>query len=200
MKSRKADIKRTTSETKISLGLDLDGTGEAQVATGIRFLDHLLASLAKHARFDLKLTCKGDLEIDDHHSAEDCGIALGQAVSGALGDCSGITRFGSAYAPLDEALSRAVVDISGRPFADVNLGLTREKLGELACENVPHVLTSFAVAAGLTLHVDVLKGVNDHHRAESAFKAVALALKQAAALSGHADVPSTKGTIERGKR
>jgi imidazoleglycerol-phosphate dehydratase len=198
MKQRKAEIERTTSETKISLRLDLDGTGEARIASGIGFLDHMLAALAKHARFDLLLTCAGDLEIDDHHSAEDCGIALGQALNRALGDRSGIKRFGSAYAPLDEALARAVVDISGRPFADVDLGLTREKLGELSCENVAHVLTSFAFAGGVTLHVDVLKGINDHHRAESAFKAVALALKDAVAASGHDDVPSTKGTIERG--
>jgi imidazoleglycerol-phosphate dehydratase len=198
MRSRQAQIARTTSETTISLQLELDGTGEVQVGTGIGFLDHLLITLAKHARIDLQLTCEGDLRIDDHHTAEDCGIALGQAVSRALGDRSGIKRFGFAHAPLDDALARAVVDISGRPFADVSLGLTREKLGELACENVGHVLQSFAVTCGVTLHVDVLKGANDHHRAESAFKAVALALKEAIADSGHTDVPSTKGKIERG--
>jgi imidazoleglycerol-phosphate dehydratase len=123
---------------------------------------------------------------------------MGQALGRALGDRSGIKRFGFAYAPLDEALARAVVDISGRPLADLNLGLTREKLGELACENVGHVLRSFAFTGGITLHVDVLKGINDHHRAESAFKAVALALKDAIAYSGQGDLPSTKGTIERG--
>jgi imidazoleglycerol-phosphate dehydratase len=200
VKTRQAEIIRRTKETSISLQLDLDGQGEAQIKTGIGFLDHLLVSLAKHARIDLRLTCEGDLRVDDHHSAEDCGIAIGQALGQALGDRSGIRRFGFAYAPLDEALARAVVDISGRPFADVNLRLAREKLGELACENVGHVLQSVAFASGITLHVDVLKGINDHHRAESAFKAVALALKDAVAESGHVDVPSTKGTIERGKK
>ena len=197
MKARQADIARKTKETTISLQLDLDGRGEAQIETGIGFLDHLLVILAKHARIDLRLTCEGDLKVDDHHSAEDCGLAIGQALSRALGDRSGIKRFGFAYAPLDEALARAVVDLSGRPFADVSLRLTREKLGELSCENVAHVLQSFAFAGGITLHVDVLKGINDHHRAESAFKAVALALKDAIANSGHVDVPSTKGTIEQ---
>jgi len=197
VKARQADIARKTKETTISLQLDLDGRGEAQIETGIGFLDHLLVILAKHARIDLRLTCEGDLKVDDHHSAEDCGLAIGQALSRALGDRSGIKRFGFAYAPLDEALARAVVDLSGRPFADVSLRLTREKLGELSCENVAHVLQSFAFAGGITLHVDVLKGINDHHRAESAFKAVALALKDAIANSGHVDVPSTKGTIEQ---
>ncbi len=200
MKTRKAEVERETQETAIALQLDLDGTGKIEIGTGIGFLDHLLTTVVKHARADLRLTCKGDLRIDDHHTAEDCGIAFGKAVDRALGDRSGIVRFGSAYAPLDEALARAVVDISGRPFADVNLGLVREKLGELACENVSHVLRSFALAAGITLHVDVLKGANDHHRAESAFKAFALALRQAISYSGHDDVPSTKGAIERGTK
>ena len=195
MTPREAVIDRRTKETEISVRLNLDGTGAAEVATGIGFLDHLLDALAKHARFDLELSCKGDLLIDDHHTAEDCGLTLGTALQQALGSRVGIRRFGYAYAPLDEALARAVVDISGRPFADVNLGLTRERLGELSCENIPHVLSSLASTAGLTLHVDVLKGENDHHRAEAAFKAVALALREAVEVSGFDDVPSTKGSL-----
>ncbi len=195
MTPREAVVDRRTQETEISVRLNLDGTGAAQVSTGIGFLDHLLAALAKHARFDLELGCKGDLLIDDHHTAEDCGLTLGTALQQALGPRVGIRRFGYAYAPLDEALARAVVDISGRPFTDVNLGLTRERLGELSCENIPHVLSSLASTAGLTLHVDVLKGENDHHRAEAAFKAVALALRAAVEASGFDDVPSTKGSL-----
>ena len=195
MTPREAVIDRRTKETEISVRLSLDGSGAAEVATGIGFLDHLLDALAKHARFDLELSCQGDLLIDDHHTAEDCGLTLGTALQQALGSRVGIRRFGYAYAPLDEALARAVVDISGRPFADVNLGLTRERLGELSCENIPHVLSSLASTAGLTLHVDVLKGENDHHRAEAAFKAVALALREAVEASGFDDVPSTKGSL-----
>jgi len=191
---RRAEVRRTTRETEIVLALALDGTGAADVRTGIGFLDHLLTALACHARFDLSLACSGDLQVDDHHTAEDCALALGQAFDRALGDRSGIARFGSAMAPLDEALARAVVDLSGRPFALVDLGLTRERLGGLACENVSHVLSSLATAARVTLHVDVLRGVNDHHRAEAAFKAVALALRQAASRDGWA-VPSTKGVL-----
>jgi imidazoleglycerol-phosphate dehydratase len=195
MTSRNATIERKTNETEIRVTVELDGTGQADVQTDIGFLDHLLDALARHSRFDLELRCKGDLQVDDHHTAEDCGLALGAVIREALGDRVGIERFGSAYAPLDEALARAVVDISGRPFAAIDLGLTRERLGELSCENIPHVLSSLATAAGLTLHVDVLRGDNDHHRAEAAFKAVALALRAAVRRSGFDDVPSTKGTI-----
>ena len=193
--ARKATIERKTNETEISVTLDLDGTGQADIQTGIGFLDHLLDALARRGRFDIQLRCKGDLHIDDHHTAEDCGLALGAVIREALGDRVGIARFGSAYAPLDDGLARAVIDISGRPFAAIELGLTRERLGELSCENIPHVLSSLATAAELTLHVDVLKGDNDHHRAEAAFKAFALALRAAVRPSGFADVPSTKGTI-----
>ena len=195
MTPRSATIERKTNETEISGTLALDGMGASNVQTGIGFLDHMLDALARHARFDLELRCKGDLEIDDHHTAEDCGLALGNALQEALGDRVGIARFGYTYALLDEALARAVVDISGRPFARINLGLTRERLGELSCENIPHLLSSLATAAGITLHVDVLKGDNDHHRAEAAFKAVALALRAAVGASGFDDIPSTKGTI-----
>jgi len=195
MTSRNATIERKTNETEIRVTLELDGTGQADVQTDIGFLDHLLDALTRHGRFDLELRCEGDLQVDDHHTAEDCGLALGAVIREALGDRVGIERFGSAYAPLDEALARAVVDVSGRPFAAIDLGLTRERLGELSCENIPHVLSSLATAAGLTLHVDVLRGDNDHHRAEAAFKAVALALRAAVRPSGFDDVPSTKGTI-----
>lgn len=196
MTVREGVITRRTKETEITIRLNLDGRGNAAVSSGIGFLDHLLDAMAKHARFDLELSCTGDLHIDDHHTAEDCGLALGMALRQALGSLVGIRRFGDACAPLDEALARAVVDISGRPFADVNLGLARERLGELSCENIPHFLSSMASAAGITLHVDVLKGENDHHKAEAAFKAVALALRASVGPSGFDDVPSTKGTLE----
>ncbi len=192
---RRARVSRTTGETAIELTLDLDGRGMSSVATGIGFLDHLLTALAKHARFDLALTCRGDLHVDDHHTAEDCALALGSAVDQALGERRGIRRFGSAHAPLDEALARAVVDLSGRPCAVVDLGLVRESIGGLSTENVTHVVSSFATAARAAVHLDVLRGMNDHHRAEAAFKAMALALREAVALDMHDDVPSTKGVL-----
>ncbi len=195
MSARTAMVTRTTRETSIRLTLDLDGTGKATIKTGIGFLDHLLDALARHARFDLALICEGDLQVDDHHTAEDCALALGEAIDRALTERRGVNRFGWALVPLDEALARAVVDLSGRPFADVSLGLRREAMGGLACENIPHLLRSLATASQLTLHVDVLKGENDHHRAEAAVKATALALRQAVARSGFDDVPSTKGTL-----
>ncbi len=195
MSARTAMVTRTTRETSIRLTLDLDGTGKATIKTGIGFLDHLLDALARHARFDLALICEGDLQVDDHHTAEDCALALGEAIDRALTERRGVNRFGWALVPLDEALARAVVDLSGRPFADVSLGLRREAIGGLACENIPHLLRSLATASQLTLHVDVLKGENDHHRAEAAVKATALALRQAVARSGFDDVPSTKGTL-----
>ena len=192
---RIATIERTTSETSLAVRLDLDGSGRADVSTGIGFLDHLLTALARHGRMDLSLACTGDLHVDDHHTAEDAATALGMAMDAALGDRRGITRFGWALVPLDESLARVSIDLSGRPFADVELGLRRDAIGGLACENVAHVLRSLATAARLTLHVDVLKGTNDHHRAEAAFKGVALALRQAVAPSGFDDVPSTKGVL-----
>ena len=198
MSNRSALIERDTRETRIRVRLDLDGSGQCEIATGIGFLDHLLDALTRHSRMDLELECAGDVHIDDHHSVEDCSLAIGAAIDQALGDRVGIQRFGHAYAPLDEALARAVVDVSGRPFAEVNLDLRRERLGALACENIGHALRSVATAARLTLHVDMLKGENDHHRAEAAFKATALAMRQAFARSGFDDVPSTKGVIEGG--
>lgn len=195
MTPRAATVTRSTRETAVSATLLLDGTGKADVNTGIGFLDHLLETLARHARFDLTLSCRGDVAVDDHHSAEDSALALGGALDQALGERRGVTRFGWAYAPLDEALARAVVDLSGRPFADVALDLERETIGGLACQNIPHLFRSLATAARLTLHVNVLTGENDHHKAEAAVKALALALRQAVAPSGFDDVPSTKGTL-----
>ncbi|MCE2883126.1 MAG: imidazoleglycerol-phosphate dehydratase [Planctomycetaceae bacterium] len=153
---RSARVSRQTSETRVIVALCLDGTGRATVDTGIGFLDHMLAALATHARIDLELSCEGDLEVDDHHTAEDCALALGVALDQALGTREGVTRFGSAYAPLDEALARAVVDLATRPNASIGLGLRRERLGTLSCENIPHFLSSLATSARLTLHVDVL--------------------------------------------
>ena len=195
MTLRRAKIERKTTETEVALSLDLDGTGRATVSTGIGFLDHLLTALAKHARFDLELRCQGDLHVDDHHTAEDCALALGAAIDRALGDRRGIARFAFAFAPLDEALARVVVDLSGRPFAAVDLGLRRDAIGGLSCENVAHLLKSLAMASRLTLHASVLCGDNDHHRAEAAFKALALALRRAVLRDGSADVPSTKGVL-----
>ncbi|MGI9418193.1 MAG: imidazoleglycerol-phosphate dehydratase HisB [Geminicoccaceae bacterium] len=192
---RSSTVSRTTSETAIELRLTLDGAGDADIRTGIGFLDHMLTAFAKHARFDLHLRCQGDLEVDDHHTAEDCALALGQALDQALGDRRGIIRFAHAYAPLDEALARVVVDLSGRPSAVVDLGLKRERIGDLSAENVGHVFISLAMASRTTLHVDVLRGENDHHRAEAAFKAAALAFRQAVTRDGSGQVPSTKGVL-----
>ncbi|KAJ9643072.1 imidazoleglycerol-phosphate dehydratase [Coniosporium tulheliwenetii] len=200
---RSATINRDTNETKIQLSLNLDGgaledafessaNGEAKghaaqtsksqtidVDSGIGFLDHMIHALAKHAGWSLRIRCRGDLHIDDHHTAEDTFIALGTAFKSALGSITGLARFGSAYCPLDEALSRAVVDLSNRPFSVINLGLRREKIGDLSTEMLPHCLQSFAQGAAITMHVDCVRGENDHHRAESAFKALAVALRQA---------------------
>ncbi len=154
----------------------------------------MLHALAKHGGMSLTLACEGDLWIDDHHTAEDCALALGAAFKKALGPVKGIKRYGTGHAPLDEALSRAVIDISSRPYCVAELGLKREKIGDLSCEMIPHVFHSFAMEAGVTLHVDCLRGDNDHHRSESAFKALALAIKEAISRTGTDDVPSTKGT------
>jgi imidazoleglycerol-phosphate dehydratase len=197
--SRRASVQRNTNETRITVELDIDGKGEfaTEIATGIGFLDHMFHALAKHGHFDLQLKCSGDLHIDDHHTSEDCAIAFGMALDKALGTRAGIQRWGSAHCPLDEALARAVVDISGRPYSVVDLGFTREKIGDLSAEMIPHVLDSIATSARISVHVDVLRGVNNHHRAESAFKALAVALRQAVAIdqSRLNVVPSTKGVL-----
>lgn len=192
---RQAEVSRKTAETSITARLDLDGSGEVQVNTGLPFLDHMITALFRHAGFDLSLNAQGDLEIDDHHTVEDCGIVLGQALREALGDKRGIVRFGSAYAPLDEALARCVLDLSGRPWPIIACGFRREMLGSVATENLTHFLESFAIAAAMNLHVDVLRGRNDHHRAEAAFKATALALRAAVARRGDDRVPSTKEVL-----
>lgn len=193
--TRTATVTRKTRETEIGATVTLDGTGKAEISTGLRFLDHLFDGLTRHSRMDVALRCTGDLDVDDHHTAEDCALALGEAFDKALGDKRGIYRFGYAYAPLDEALARAVLDLSGRPYAYVDLGLRREKVGDIATEMIGHALNSFAMAAKLTLHVELIRGQNDHHRAEAAFKALALALRMAVSSAGHDDVPSTKGVL-----
>jgi imidazoleglycerol phosphate dehydratase HisB len=191
---RNAVIDRTTRETRIRGSLELDGAGRVRVDSGIGFLDHMLTALAFHAGWDLELECHGDLEVDDHHTAEDCSLAVGEALDRAIGDRAGIARFGAAHAPLDEALARTVIDLSGRPWPEIHLGLNRETLGGLACENITHVFVSLAMAARCALHVDVLRGANDHHRAEAAFKATALALRQATAITDEG-LRSTKGSL-----
>ncbi|MDX2473507.1 MAG: imidazoleglycerol-phosphate dehydratase HisB [Candidatus Krumholzibacteria bacterium] len=193
--TRTATIKRATRETDIVLKLNLDGTGQISLATGIGFLDHMLTSLALHAGWDLDLICKGDLQVDDHHTAEDCALALGQAFNEALGTRQALVRFGSALAPLDEALCRGVVDLASRPFCAIDLQLKREMLGAIACENLAHFCQSFATEGRFCCHLDVLKGANDHHKAEAAFKALALALRQALTPTDRGNIPSTKGVL-----
>jgi len=195
MTPRFARVNRQTRETSIQVECTLDGTGRADVRSGIGFLDHMLTSLVLHAGIDVSLRCEGDLAVDDHHSVEDCALALGEALGRALGDRAGIARFGFAYAPLDEALARAVIDLSGRPGAFVELSLRRERLGQLSCENVPHFFRSLATAMRATLHLDVLRGDNDHHKTEACFKALALALKAAVARKRSPEIPSTKGVL-----
>ena len=185
---------RETKETKIDLELNLDGSGKIEIETGIGFLDHMLTALAFHSGLDLKLKCVGDLEVDDHHTAEDCAIALGTAIDGALGRRTGIKRFGYAYAPLDEAMARTVIDLSGRPWPEIHLQLEREMVGTWACENITHFFQSLAMTLKCSLHVDVLRGTNDHHRAEAAFKSCAKALREALTRTA-GDVPSTKGVL-----
>jgi imidazoleglycerol phosphate dehydratase HisB len=192
---RRAAVSRRTAETSIDVELALDGTGAGERDTGIGFLDHMLNALALHGGLDLTLRCRGDLEVDDHHTVEDCALALGQAVDRALGERRGIRRFGAAYAPLDESLARTVIDLSGRPGSAVDLGLRRERLGALSCENVPHFFASLATTMRATVHVDVLRGENDHHRVEAAFKSFALALREATAPDERRGVPSTKGVL-----
>lgn len=192
---RTSEIKRETKETAIELRLVVDGSGLTRVDTGIGFLDHMIDSLARHAGFDLTLTARGDVVIDDHHTAEDCAIVLGRALAEALGDRAGVRRFGSAYVPLDESLARAVVDLSGRPWPEIHIPFSRDTIGDLATENIVHFLRSLAIEARMALHVDLIRGDNDHHKAEAAFKAVAIALRDAVAITGDM-VPSTKGVLD----
>lgn len=192
--TRSKAFERSTTETKISGSIDVDGAGVAKIETGLGFLDHMIRTLAKHSRIDLELSVSGDTHIDDHHTVEDAAIVLGRALDDVLGDRTGIARFGHSYAPLDEALCRAVVDLSGRGWAEVMLPIPRETIGDVASENLKHFLASLAIEARMTLHVDLIRGENSHHIAESAFKAVALALSSAVRVSGDG-VPSTKGSL-----
>ena len=192
---RVTTVKRQTAETRVEARVDLDGTGQSSISTGIGFLDHMLTAMSRHGRFDLILSATGDLEVDDHHTAEDTALVLGEAIDRALGERRGIRRFGAAFAPMDEALARAVVDLSGRPAAQVHLGLRREMLGSIATENLTHFLCTLSVSIRGAIHVDLLRGDNDHHRAEAAFKAVALALRSAVTLDGPDRIPSTKEVL-----
>jgi imidazoleglycerol-phosphate dehydratase len=194
--ARKALVERKTRETDIRLALDLDGEGRSKIQTGIGFLDHMLTSFATHGRFDLDVRCKGDLHVDAHHSVEDVGIALGQALSRALGDKKGIVRFGHAYCPLDEALSRCVVDLSGRPFLVFDVTFKAQRVGDLATELFEDFFWALADHGRLNIHLDALRGRNAHHIAETLFKASSRALSMAVARDPRVKgVPSTKGSL-----
>ena len=194
---RKASVKRTTKETDVEVTLDLDGEGRGSVATGIGFLDHMLDLLARHARFDLAVRAKGDLHIDQHHTTEDVGIALGQGVKQALGDMRGINRYADVHVPMDEALTRVALDISGRPLLIFQVQFGRAKIGSFDTELVREWFQAFATNAAVTLHVATLYGSNDHHIAESCFKGLARALRAAVAIDPRSasEVPSTKGRL-----
>ncbi len=194
---RTASIKRKTKETDVEVSVDLDGQGAATVSTGIGFLDHMLDLLARHSRIDLTVKAKGDLHIDHHHTTEDVGIALGQAVKQALGDMRGITRYADVHVPMDEALTRVAIDISGRPFLVFKAEFVRDKVGTFDTELVQEWFQAFAMNAGITLHAQVLYGTNDHHIAESCFKGLARALRAAVAIDPRAkdELPSTKGSL-----
>ena len=194
---RTATIKRKTKETDIEVSVNLDGTGVANIATGIGFFDHMLDLLARHSRIDLMVKAVGDLHIDYHHTTEDTGIALGQAVRQALGNMAGITRYAGVHMPMDETLTRVVIDISGRPFLVFRADFPRDKIGEFDTELVREWFQAFAINAGVTLHVETLYGDNSHHIAESCFKGLARALRTAVAIDPKAagEIPSTKGSL-----
>jgi imidazoleglycerol-phosphate dehydratase len=194
---RKAEIQRDTKETQIFVALDLDGSGHGQLASGIPFLDHMLDQLARHGGLDLTVKAKGDLEIDAHHTVEDIGITLGMALAKALGDKKGIRRYGHAYVPLDEALSRVVVDFSGRPGLEFHVDFTRARVGEFDVDLTHEFVQGLVNHAQATVHVDNLRGDNAHHQAETVFKAFARALRMAVELDPRAagTIPSTKGSL-----
>jgi imidazoleglycerol-phosphate dehydratase len=194
---RKGQEARKTKETDIAVEVAIDGTGRSEVATGIGFLDHMLDLLARHSRMDITVKAKGDLHIDDHHTAEDVGIALGQAVKQALGDMKGITRYADVHLPMDEALTRVALDVSGRPFLVFKVKFGRDKIGTFDTELVNEWFQAFAMNAGVTLHVETLYGSNDHHISESCFKGLARALRTAFAIDPKAanEIPSTKGSL-----
>ncbi|MGC6536558.1 MAG: imidazoleglycerol-phosphate dehydratase HisB [Candidatus Puniceispirillaceae bacterium] len=194
---RQAEVTRRTNETDIIVSVNLDGSGSAKIETGIGFLDHMLEQLARHSLIDITLTAKGDLHIDDHHTTEDTGWAIGQALKEALGDRKGITRYAHAYLPMDECLSRVAVDVSGRPFLVWHATLPTPKLGTMETELFREWFQAFAMGAGITLHAENLYGVNTHHIVESMFKGLARALREAISIDERqADrIPSTKGTL-----
>ncbi len=194
---RKGQVARKTKETDIAVEVAVDGTGRSDIATGIGFLDHMLDLLARHSRMDLTVRAKGDLHIDDHHTTEDVGIALGQAVRQALGDMKGITRYADVHLPMDETLSRVAIDVSGRPFLVFKVKFGRDKIGTFDTELVNEWFQAFAMNAGITLHVETLYGSNDHHISESCFKGLARALRAALAIDPKAsnEIPSTKGSL-----
>jgi imidazoleglycerol-phosphate dehydratase len=194
---RTATVARDTKETAITVTVDLDGTGQGTIATGIGFFDHMLDQLCRHSLIDMTIKAVGDLHIDDHHTVEDTGIALGQAIRQALGDRAGITRYADAMLPMDETLSRAAIDVSGRPFLVFKAEFPREKIGTFDTELVREFFQAFAMNAGITLHMETLYGANAHHIAESLFKAVARALRVAVTVDARQNgaIPSTKGTL-----
>ena len=196
MSTRQAQVIRNTLETQISVKLSLDGTGRSQLATQVPFLDHMLDQVARHGVFDLEAQARGDLHIDAHHTVEDIGITLGQAFARAIGDKQGVRRYGHAYVPLDEALTRVVVDLSGRPGLEFHIDFVRARIGEFDVDLVHEFFQGFVNHANVTLHVENLRGTNAHHQAETAFKAFGRALRMAVELDPRtAGVPSTKGTL-----
>jgi imidazoleglycerol-phosphate dehydratase len=194
---RSASVSRRTAETDVAVSIALDGTGKAEISTGVGFLDHMLELFARHGLFDLTVKVTGDLHVDQHHTTEDTGIALGQAILQALGDKKGISRYADIHCPMDETLTRVALDISGRPFLVFRTAFPTEKIGVFDTELVREFYQAFAINAGLTLHVETLYGENSHHIAESCFKGLARALRQAVALDPGEEgrVPSTKGTL-----
>jgi imidazoleglycerol-phosphate dehydratase len=192
--SRKADVTRESSETRLRAKLDLEGFGRVRVATGLDFLDHMVEQVARYGGFDLTFRGSGDVAVDPHHLVEDAGIVLGQALSQALGDRAGITRFASAYAPLDESLARVVIDLGKRPYLSYNVAL-RGRIGTLESEVLEEFWRALSIHLGATIHVDVIRGRNRHHVAEATFKALGLALRQAMAPGGGPGVPSSKGLL-----
>lgn len=194
---RQATIKRTTKETDITVEINLDGTGLCEAVTGVGFFDHMLAQLARHGGLDLKVTAKGDHHIDDHHTVEDVGITLGQALRQALGDMRGLVRYGEASVPMDEALTRTAIDVSGRPFLVFNVNFPVGKIGSFDCELVREFFQALATNAAITLHIDNVRGGNAHHIAEVTFKSFARALRMAIARDARLgdNLPSTKGRI-----
>jgi imidazoleglycerol-phosphate dehydratase len=194
---RNVDVTRNTSETQIQVALNLDGTGKAQLNSGVPFLDHMLDQIARHGMIDLAVTAKGDTHIDDHHTVEDVGITLGQAIAKAVGDKKGITRYGHSYVPLDETLSRVVIDFSGRPGLEFHVPFTRARVGDFDVDLTIEFFRGFVNHAGVTLHIDNIRGINAHHQIETVFKAFGRALRMALELDPRASgvVPSTKGSL-----